>query len=71
MALKSLNDVWLHFEQPNDETPNIEANTFKAAEGYQIQWYHVDVGVVNRVNAPTLEDVFEWYATNGFTDYTA
>lgn len=71
MSLRPLNDVWLKFDQPDDETPSLEANTFKAADGYQIRWYHVDAGVVNRVNAPTLGDVFEWYASHGFTDYTA
>ncbi len=66
-------DVWLKFdpEWNGDEEPTYEANTYRTDVGFEIQWYHVDIGVVNRVQFDTLSDVYDWYASNGFTDYTA
>ena len=68
---KPMGDVWLKFDQPDDEEPTMEANTFKNDDGYEIQWYHVDVGLVNRVHTPSLSDAHTWYEQHGFTDYTA
>ena len=68
---KSMGDVWLKFDQADDEEPTMEANTFTNGEGYEIEWYHVDVGLVHRVHAPSLSEVHAWYAQNGFTDFTA
>ena len=66
-----MGDVWLKFDQADDEEPAMEANTFKNEDGYEIQWYHVDIGLVNSVHAPSLSEVHAWYAQNGFTDFTA
>ena len=68
---KPTGDVWLKFDQADDEEPAMEANTFKNEDGYEIQWYHVDVGLVHRVPATSLNDVLAWYVQNGFTDFTA
>ena len=68
---KPTGDVWLKFDRPDDEEPTMEANTFKNEDGYEIQWYLVDIGLVNRVHAPRLSEVHAWYAQNGFTDFTS
>ena len=68
---KPTGDVWLKFDGPDDEEPTLEANTFKNEDGYEIQWYHVDVGLVNRVHATSLNKVHAWYEQNGFADFTA
>ena len=68
---KPTGDVWLKFDQADDEEPTMEANTFKNEDGYEIQWYHVDVGLVHSVHSPSLNEVHAWYAQNGFTDFTA
>lgn len=63
-------DVWLQFENPDDEEPRCEANTFKTDTGYEIQWYLDAVGLVTRVEFDTLEDVYDWYEREGFIDFT-
>ena len=68
---KPMGDVWLKFDKADDEEPTTEANTFKNEDGYEIQWYHVDVGLVHSVHAPSLNEVHAWYEQNGFTDFTA
>ena len=64
-------DVWLKFDEPNDEEPTYEANTFLTETGFQIQWYHVDIGIVAAVEFDTLSDVYDWYASHGYTDFTS
>ena len=64
-------DVWLRFENPGDEEPIREANTFKVEGGFEIQWCLVDVGVVTTVAVPTLEAAHDWYKRNGYDDYSA
>ena len=71
MSEKPMGDVWLKFDQANDEEPTMEANTFKNEDVYEIQWYHVDIGLVNRVHAPSMSEVHAWYEQNGFTDFTS
>ena len=68
---KPMGDVWLKFEQADDEEPTMEANTFKNEDGYEIQWYHVDVGLVHRVRTLSLSEVHAWYEQYGFTDFTS
>ena len=65
-------DVWLKFDDDDDETPTHEANTRAIPGGrFAVDWEHVDVGVVSSLEFDTLEDVRAWYARNGFTDFTA
>ena len=68
---KPVGDVWLKFDRADDEEPIMEANTFKNESGYEIEWYHVDVGVVTVVAVQTLEAAHDWYQRNGFADFTA
>lgn len=63
-------DVWLRFDSDADETPSYEANTFLTDTGYVIEWYHVDIGVVSSVEFGTLADAYDWYESNGYSDFS-
>lgn len=67
-------DVWLKFDDPDDledAWASHEANTYETSWGYEIRWYHNDVGLVTRVPFATLEEAHKWYADNGFHDFTS
>ena len=64
-------DVWLKFDDDSDELATYEANSFMTDTGYEIQWYHNDVGQVTHVEFETLADAYDWYAANGFENFTA
>ena len=70
-------DVWLKFYEPatdddgEDYLAEYEANTYRSGTGYVVEWYHNDVGLVRSVFFDTLELAHEWYATNGYEDYSS
>lgn len=77
-------DVWLKFDHWDNECVNLgdgecdyceyashEANTFRDGDGYRIEWYLNAVGLVKRVYVDTLEAAEEWYALNGFQDFSS
>lgn len=64
-------DVWFKFETDTCEEPTHEANTFKTAEGYRVEWYLNAVGQVTNVDFDTLEDAHAWYEREGFQDFSA
>ena len=70
-------DVWLKFYEPatdddgEDYLAEYEANTYRSGNGYVIEWYHNDVGQVHSVFFDTLKLAHEWYATNGYEDYSS
>lgn len=59
-------DVWLRFERPDDEEAACEANTFRTADGYRIEWYHTAVGLVSKEDFDTLDEAHAWYERNGY-----
>lgn len=63
-------DVWLRFDDDADEEATYEANTYPDGDGYRIEWYHNTVGLVTRVYCDTLNETHQWYANNGYEDYT-
>lgn len=68
-------DVWFLFENPEDDEPIVEANTFYAygdddEYGYVIEYYSNAVGLVREVLAYSMEDAKNWYHNKGFEDYT-
>lgn len=70
-------DVWLKWDAEqivrgdDDPLATYEANTFMTETGYEIQWYHNDVGLVTHIEFDTLADAYDWYERNGFQDFTA
>lgn len=65
-------DVWLRFDDENDETATYEANTFRNPGGtFRIEWYHNDVGQVTTVDLDTYDECVAWYETNGYRNFTA
>lgn len=64
-------DVWLAFDSPDDEESSHEANTFRDGEGYRVEWYHVDVGLVTKVYFDTYAEATEWLTRAGYADFSA
>ena len=70
-------DVWLKFYEPamddggEDYLAEYEANTYRSGNGYVIEWYHNDVGQVTEEYFDTIGAAREWYATNGYEDYSS
>lgn len=64
-------DVWLAFDDPEDDEATYEANTYGNDEdGFVIEWYHNAVGQVSSVWFSTYEEVTQWYEDNEFLDFT-
>ena len=71
MAAKPL-DVWLKFDGDADEEATYEANTFACSDGsFCVEWYHNDVGQVSRKWFDSYREATDWYATNGYEDYSS
>ena len=80
MAAKPL-DVWLKFYEPATDgdgedylaeyEAEYEANTYRSGTGYVVEWYHNDVGQVTEEYFDTIGAAREWYATNGYEDYSS
>lgn len=65
-------DVWLKFTLESDEEPTYEANTYLDDDiMFRIDWYHVDVGVVNSVRFYTYTEAVDWYESEGYLDFSS
>jgi len=64
-------EVWMKFDSDTDEEPTYEANTYQTPSGFVVEWYHIDVGQVSRVEFDTIEKAHEWYENQGYLDFTA
>ena len=70
-------DVWLKFYEPatdddgEDYLAEYEANTYRSGNGYVIESYHNEVGQVAEEYFDTIGAAHEWYATNGYEDYSS
>lgn len=70
-------DVWLRFDDDNDEESAYEANTYRTPEtdglraGYVVEWYHTAVGQVSRVWFSTYSEATEWLEANGYQDFSS
>ena len=64
-------DVWLRFENDEEEASH-EANTFIDKDGgFRIESYSTAVGQVSTVHLDTVGEVHEWYAKHGYQEFTA
>lgn len=70
MALEPL-DVWMLFENRDDEEPTHEANTFKDGDIFRVDCYHVDVGQVMSSYHSSYSEAQVWLEKSGFLDFTA
>lgn len=69
-----VSEVWLKFDAEDDEDPSHTATvTGDADRGYQVDWWHEDVGLVVTVDTVflNLEDAHDWLESAGYADYTA
>ncbi len=64
-------DVWLKFEDDNDEDASHEANTYVTPDGFVVEWYLNAVGLVKAVHFDTLEEAHAWYEKEGFQDFSS
>ena len=65
-------ETWLRFYEDGFDDVEYEANTFVDEDGYWIEWYHVDVGVVTRVESFTnLAEVHLWYKNAGYENVSS
>lgn len=69
-------DVWLKMYDPatdengEDYVAEYEANTFMTEDGFEIHWYHNDVGQVTVIDFDTYAECELWYRDNGYEDFT-
>lgn len=70
-------DVWLRWEgsgfdeNGEDELADYEANTFRTANGYRVDWYHNAVGQVSSKHFDTYVEAQEWLTANDYQDFTS
>jgi len=70
-------DVWLRFAKDDDETPEedevaeSEANTYRAGDGFRVEWYHTAVGLVSHRHFSTYEQARTWLTDEGFQDFSS
>ncbi len=77
----STQEVWLRFEDDNDDEATYEAELteFVITEGddevwdqyYIVEWWHADVGQVSERRFDTYDEAAEFLTRNGYADYTA
>ena len=63
-------DAWLRIPD-GEEGAEAEANTYRTADGYRVDWSLTSVGLVTSVGFGTLAEAHAWLTAEGFTDYTA
>lgn len=54
-----------------DDMAEYEANTYRAGDGYAVEWYHTAVGQVSSRYFETYEDAREWLESEGFQDFSS
>lgn len=68
-------DVWLKFDEPGDEEPSHEANTFKVEDTgtgqYCVEWYNTSVGQVTREWFATYEAACVRLEESGYDNYSS
>lgn len=65
-------DVWLLFDDPEDEEPSHEANIFYTADGtFDVEWYHTFVGQVTTLNRPTYAEAAKVLEDSGYQDFSS
>jgi hypothetical protein len=65
-------DVWLAFDEPEDEEASHEANTYRTETGrYRVEWYNNAVGLVSWREFATYDEAAEWLTNNGYQDFSS
>lgn len=74
---KPVGDVWLKtdystpIEDDEDYEVTHEANTYEFDGQFIVEWYLNAVGLVTQVWFKTLDEAYEWYAREGFEDFSS
>lgn len=64
-------DVWLAFDDPEDDEPSHEANIYRGQHGATVEWYHTAVGLVSSRHFDTYADARSWLEAAGYQDFSA
>lgn len=65
-------DVWLAFDDPEDEEASHEANIFYTADGtFDVEWYNNAVGLVTTINRPTYAEAAKVLSDSGYQDFSS
>lgn len=64
-------EVWLKFEDPEDEEAELEAFVYERGFIIFVDWWHSAVGKVTRRSYPNRYDAHKWLLSEGFENYTA
>ena len=65
-------DVWLAFDEPEDEEASHEANIFYTADGkFDVQWYNNAVGLVTHREFETYAEAAQWLTDGGYQDFSS
>lgn len=65
-------DVWLLFDNPEDEEASHEANIFYTADGsFDVEWYNNGVGLVTTINRPTYAEAAKVLEDSGYQDFSS
>lgn len=65
-------DVWLLFDEPDDEEPSHEGNTFYQEDGtFRTEWYHVSVGLVTEHEHATYAEAEAFWENAGYQDFSS
>lgn len=64
-------DVWLRFENDDDEEAEAEANTFRDGSSFRVDWSLTAVGLVKSRSFSTYHEAASWLEAEGFQDYTS
>lgn len=72
MKNKTPLDVWLLFDDPEDEEASHEANIFYTADGrFSAQWYNNAVGLVSARVFDTYAEAAKWLEDGGYQDFSS
>ena len=63
--------IWLKFDDENDEEASHAANIFTDGEGARIEWWNESVGPVTTVYKDTVADAEKWLEGAGYQDFTS
>ena len=64
-------DVWLRFDDPNDEEAAYDANTYATSWGFTVEWCHTAVGLIRRKDFNTYDEARKWLTSEGFEDFSS
>ena len=63
--------IWLMFDEPDDEEASHAANIFDDGDGARIEWWNEAVGLVTTVYRDTVAEAEQFLESAGYENFTA